>query len=101
MPNPPIACTLTPGQINACRDHLLPGLSKRAQSIEFLPDGYRLTFAAATDTLQAIAATIDRERQCCQFLRFQLTIEPTGGAIALDVTGPDGTRDFLDDLIAR
>ena len=99
MSNPPIACTLTPGQINACRDHLLPGLFKRAESNDVLPDGYQLTFAAATDTLQAIAETIDRERQCCQFLRFQLTIEPAGGAVVLNVTGPEGGREFLRDLL--
>jgi hypothetical protein len=98
MPNPPIACTLTPGEINGCRDHLIPGLFKRAQRHEVLADGYRLTFAPATETLHAIADTLDRERQCCQFLRFQLTIEPAGGAIVLDLTGPEGTRDFLTDL---
>ena len=48
--------------------------------------------------LRRIADTLDRERQCCQFLRFQLTIEPAGGAIVLDLTGPEGTRDFLKDL---
>ena len=98
MPNPPIVCSLTPGQINGCRDHLIPGLFKRAQSNEALSDGYRLTFAPATETLQAIAVTLDRERQCCQFLRFQLTIEPASGAFVLDFTGPDGTRQFLADL---
>jgi hypothetical protein len=99
MPNPPIACTLTPGQINGCRDHLIPGLFTRALGHEGVDNGYRLTFAPATDTLRAIAETIDRERQCCQFLRFQLTIEPAGGAIVLDLTGPEGTREFLDDLV--
>ena len=94
-----MACALTPGQLNASRDHLLPGLATRAHSSDVLPDGYRLTFDAASDTLQAIANTIDRERQCCQFLRFQLTIEPVGGSIVLDVIGPDGTREFLRDLL--
>ena len=98
MPIPPIACTLTPGQIN--RDQLIPGLLKRAESTEALPNGYRLTFAPDTDTLRAIAETLDRERQCCRFLRFQLTIEPEGGAMVLDLTGPDGTREFLSDLTA-
>jgi hypothetical protein len=99
MLNPPIACALTPDQLNASRDHLLPGLATRAQSSEVLPDGYRLRFGATSDTLQAIANTIDRERQCCQFLRFQLTIEPGSDSIVLDVTGPDGTREFLRDLL--
>ena len=29
-------------------------------------DGYRLSFAASSETLRAVAAVIDAERQCCQ-----------------------------------
>ncbi len=38
---------------------------------------------------------IQLERQCCPFLRFQLTVEPGGGPIWLELTGPPGTREFL------
>ena len=42
-----------------------------------------------------IARTVDMERQCCRFLRFTVTVEPNDGPIALDLTGPAGTREFL------
>ncbi|HEY1306066.1 MAG TPA: hypothetical protein VGF24_21075 [Vicinamibacterales bacterium] len=35
------------------------------------------------------------ERQCCQLLRFQLTIEAAGGPVVLDVTGLAGSQEFL------
>ena len=38
---------------------------------------------------------IDAERQCGQFLRFQLTVEAAGGLVVLDVTGPAGSQEFL------
>ncbi len=98
MTTPPIACTLTPGQINGCRDHLIPGLFARAHATEALPNGYRLTFEPADGTVHRLANTIERERQCCAFLRFQVTVEPAGGPIVLELTGPAGTREFLDDL---
>jgi len=94
----PIACTLTPGDLRTRRAELLPGLVARATTREALPDGWRFVFAAESDTLQAIATVIDSERQCCRFLRFQLTVEPSGGPITLDVTGPEGTREFLETL---
>lgn len=75
----PIACTLTPSTVATRRAALLPGLWKRAQEWQDTPDGYRLRFDAASDTLQAITSTMDAERQCCRFLQFQLTIEPDGG----------------------
>jgi acetamidase/formamidase len=42
-----------------------------------------------------ITRTIDAERRCCRFLRFQLTVEPADGPVLLDLTGPPGTREFV------
>jgi hypothetical protein len=97
----PIACTLTPSTVAIRRAALLPGLWKRAQERHDTPDGYRLRFDSASDTLQAITTTMDAERQCCRFLQFQLTIEPDGGPIWLTLSGPPGTRDFLAALVAE
>jgi hypothetical protein len=94
----PIACTLLPADLNARRTQLLPGLVARAETRDPLADGWRFTFDADSETLQTIARVIDAERQCCRFLRFQLTVEPSGGPMALEVTGPDGTREFLEAL---
>ena len=77
---------------------MLPGLAARADSREELPDGYRLTFAASSETLQAITDVIDAERRCCRWLRLQVTVEPDGGPIALTLSGPEGARDFLSAL---
>jgi hypothetical protein len=49
--------------------------------------------------LAAVVATINAERQCCRFLRFVLTVEPDGGALWLDITGPPGTIAFLEALL--
>ena len=97
----PIACTLTPEQLQARRSSLLPGVLERAETIEPIAEGYRVRFRASSETLQAIAAMVDAERQCCRFLRFQLTIEPDEGPVALDVTGPPGTRDVLAAIVDR
>jgi hypothetical protein len=99
MPMEPIFCTLTPGQLRKQRDALLPGLVRRATSVNPVEDGYQLRFDPSPETLDAITKVIDAERQCCRFLRFQLTVEPNDRPIQLDVTGPAGTREFLDDLV--
>lgn len=94
----PIFCTLTPGQLRSQSDALLPGLVRRATAVDALEDGYRLRFDPSSETLAAITKVIDAERQCCRFLRFDLTITPDGGPITLVVAGPAGTREFLADL---
>lgn len=94
----PVACTLTPAAMKARREGLLSALLRRADAQE-LPEGYRLRFAATDDVLVTIAQTIDAERQCCRFLRFRLTVEPDGGPISLELTGPQGTREFVSALL--
>jgi Cd2+/Zn2+-exporting ATPase len=61
--------------------------------------GYRFEFAPSAQVLSALVGVVDAERQCCRFLRFQVTVEPNGGPIRLDVTGPAGTQEFLGDLL--
>jgi len=95
----PIVCTLSSGDLNARRAELLPGVVARAASREALASGYRFTFAAESETLNLIVRAIDAERQCCRFLDFRLTVSPSGGPLTLEVTGPEGTRQFLEGFL--
>jgi hypothetical protein len=96
----PVACTLDPAALVARREGLMADLRRRADAHEELADGHRLRFTAAGDTLALIVRAIDAERRCCRFLRFRLTVEPDEGPMVLELTGPEGTRDFLSVLIA-
>ena len=89
------ACTLSPEELTARREQLLPGLFKRADKVSDLPNGLRLDFTAKPGLLSDIARIIEQEQDCCSFLRFVLTIEPGGGAVTFEITGPDGTRETL------
>jgi hypothetical protein len=84
--------------VRAGRAGLLPGLLERADEREPTSDGYRLTFAASSETLQAITNVMDAERQCCRWLRFELTVTPDGGPMVLTLSGPAGAQEFLDAL---
>lgn len=97
MTDLPVVCTLTPATIATRKAGLLPGLVERAESREDTADSVRLKFPS--DALSAILSTVDAERQCCRFLRFEITVEPDGGPIWLSLSGPPGTREFLIALI--
>ena len=99
MASLPIACTLSPGDLAARRDALLPGLIAKARGRESLPCGARLRFDAGPGLIEEIAKVIAAEHLCCAFLQFDLRVEPGNGAILLDVTGPEGTEDFLATLL--
>lgn len=95
----PMVCTLTPDQLSAQRDALLPGLLKRAdERVPLGERGYRMKFMPQAGLLDEIARIVEQERGCCKFLKFQITVEPSNGPIYLEVTGPEGTREMLDAL---
>jgi hypothetical protein len=96
----PIACELTPAELDARREGLLPGLLEKAEERMSLSNGLRFSFAPSSEFLTAVIQTIDAERQCCKFLKFELTVEPDGGQMWLEITGPRGTAEFLN-RIAR
>lgn len=64
-----------------------------AQEKRQLPDGYAFRFAP--DDLEDIARFVANERKCCPFLTFGVEVS-ADGPLWLRLTGPAGTRDFLD-----
>ena len=99
MADIPIACTLSPDALQTRRDGLLADLLRRAEHHELMGEGLRVRFSPEDDTLGAIARVVDAERRCCRFLHFVITVEPDGGPISLELSGPAGTREFLAGLL--
>ncbi|MBV9957995.1 MAG: hypothetical protein JO360_06210, partial [Acidobacteria bacterium] len=58
-------------------------------------DGYAYRLPSNAQWITELARLIRLERECCLFLRFQLIIEPDHGPLWLELTGPQGTKDFL------
>jgi hypothetical protein len=99
MPDRPVACLLTAPELRERRRTVLADF--RATQVEARElkapgaEGYVFRFAPSASQLAALAELIDLERQCCPFLRFQVTVEPAGGPVWLALTGPAGTRELL------
>src|SRR5262245_41281117 len=95
----PIVCTLSPDALRARREGLLADLLQRAERYELTEEGLRVRFSPDTDTLALLARAVEAERQCCRFLRFVITVEPDGGPVSLELSGPAGTREFIAGLL--
>jgi len=95
----PVVCTLTPDALRARREWLLSDLLRQADNHEQLQEGLRLRFTPTSETLTTIARAVDSERHCCLFLRFEIAVEPDGGPMFLELSGPAGTREFVAALL--
>jgi hypothetical protein len=94
----PIACSLTSAELQQRRRTVLEKIRGAVVEARELQDGYAYCFPSENQQLAEIASMIELERQCCPFLRFSLIIEPNGGPIWLELSGPDGTKDFLKEI---
>ena len=89
------SCKLSPSELAARRHLLIPGLFKRAEKVEDIPNGIRFRFKGKPGLLSDLARIMEQEQDCCSFLRIQLTMEASEGPVTFDVTGPAGTADLL------
>lgn len=99
MSDIPVACTLSPGELTCQAEQLIPGLARAAASVAPVEGGVRLELDPADGQLERITRIIERERHCCRFLRFELTVPPGGAPYRLDITGSDGTVAFLESIL--
>lgn len=92
----PLACV--PGAIppdeRAAHFALLDRLFASALSRDPLANGYAYRFDASA--LEDVARFVGRERSCCPFLTFTIELAAPADTLWLRLTGPDGTREFLD-----
>lgn len=93
----PLACV--PGAIPAEERPAHFGLIQRlfrdqVRERRELAEGYVFRFDPGS--FGDVARFVDNERRCCPFLSFALTVAPPAGAVWLELSGPEGTRAFLD-----
>ena len=62
-------------------------------------NGYVLWFARAEGRLASLARFVELESRCCAFLDFEIRVEGESQRVALELTGPAGTKEMLEPLI--
>jgi len=96
----PVACTLTSAELQQRRSGLLRKFRQAVIEVKELETGYAYQLPAETAWISESAELISLERQCCPFLTFNLRIEPAEGPMWLELTGPEGTKTFLEALLS-
>ncbi|HWV23569.1 MAG TPA: hypothetical protein VNZ58_05225 [Thermomicrobiales bacterium] len=87
-----IACSLGDPELKARLNHLRTGLFARVTAVRQDGDGFLFSFEDTDDTVGNVLEFIRLERECCPFLRFQLTLPPSPQVITvhLSASGDQG-----------
>jgi hypothetical protein len=89
----PISCKLTSVELQKRKTTVIAELKALVLSRHELTDGYGYEFEGNDDILDKLNTFIKTERMCCDFFTFQLTVEENKAI--LNITGPEGAKEFL------
>ena len=95
----PEACCLSNEELRSREATLLAQFKSALLTTEELTDGYLFRIPGDKKWLAVAAELIAAERECCPFLRFELTAEPAMGPVTVRMTGPGGTKGFLKSIL--
>ena len=66
-----------------------------------LDTGYALRYPNTSASITTLAEWIAMERRCCNFLDFQIHIEPAEGPVWLSLSGGAGVKESLDQMLRQ
>jgi hypothetical protein len=89
-----VSCKLTTPELQERKMNVIAELKKLVLSRQELANGYRYTFDVSDEILDKLTTFIKTERMCCDFFTFQLTVEENVATLTL--TGPEGTKEFIE-----
>jgi hypothetical protein len=99
LDNLPIACSLESAELREREATLLARFRSGVVETEELADGYAFRLSGDADSVRLVAELIAAERACCRFVTFEVRALPNMGPVTVRVTGPDGTKEFLRNLL--
>ena len=95
----PIACSLVGGEQDRRREEV-GGLLNASRLVGELENGYQFAYPGEAGGAMRLAEFVVAERSCCPFFRFELDFQPGRGDVLLRVTGPEGTKQFLNEAFS-
>ena len=91
----PIACDLSVLDDPKEHDRRSNALFDDREEMRRVEGGYALRYPGTMDYAERILDFIERERQCCPFLTFEIAFEPEGRGIWLYFGGDERVENYL------
>jgi hypothetical protein len=95
----PVACCLSDEELRNREATLLAQFKAALIKREELDNGYLFCILGDKKSIALVSELIMAERECCPFLKFELSLEPGMGPVSVRMTGPAGTKEFLKSVL--
>lgn len=95
-PEKEICCKITSTELQKHKSIQLAELKAVIVEKQEVRDGFAYTFPGTDVILNQLITFIQSERECCPFFKFELIIQDVQSNVRLKITGPDGTKEFIE-----
>lgn len=93
----PLVCKLSSPEVLARKATVIAELKREMIDRKELPNGYSFRFKGDEASIDRLVSFVKSERQCCGFFNFNISV--TEDYASLELTGPEGAKDFVTDEI--
>lgn len=90
-----LACKLTAPELQKRKATIVASLKNKAIEKKELPNGFAFKFPGTDEMLDELTEFIKTERECCDFFTFNLSVSGDKSEVWLELTGVEGTKDFI------
>lgn len=90
-----LVCKLSSPEMQERKSTILASLKKQVLEKRELENGYAFKFTGSDKMVDELMEFIKTERTCCGFFTFNLSISGDASEAWLELTGPEGAKDFI------
>ncbi len=88
-------CKLTTPELLQRKSTVIESLRKQVIQTKELANGFAFKFTGSDIMVDELTEFIKTERECCDFFTFTLSIRGDKSEIWLELTGAEGTKEFM------
>ncbi len=92
-----LVCQLSTAEILERKETVLKSLKSKILDRKELNNGYAFKFDGSDKTVDELLEFIKTERSCCNFFIYSLSISGDKTESWLQLTGPEGAKDFINE----
>lgn len=90
-----LSCKLATPELQRRKETVIASLKQQVLEKKELEDGYAFRFPGTDEVLDELAEFIKTERACCSFFTFGLSVSGDKGETWLELTGIEGSKNFI------